>query len=234
MSEQIISLNNENKEIELVDCSSLKVDIKNGSNLLLKIVNFNVDEDIKITGEIGKDSSIKVIYADFTQDNVNASVRFLLTNEGAKAEWMLATLSEKSQNKVFDVSFIHEVGHTVASMNNYGVAKDSSKIVFSGVNHIKEHAKESKTSQNAKIIVFDKASQGVASPILKIDENDVSASHGAVVGQLNNEHMFYLMSRGLSKNDAKELIIRGYLQPISKYFSSSIQQKIELSIKEAL
>ena len=119
-------------------------------------------------------------------------------------------------------------------MNNYGVSRDSSHITFSGCNHIFEHAKGSVTRQNAKIIVFDKESSGTASPILKIDENDVVASHGAIVGQLNEDHMFYLMSRGLTKDESRTLITLGYLRPISAKFSSLVQEKIANAIREAI
>ena len=73
-----------------------------------------------------------------------------------------------------------------------------------------------------------------SSPILKIDENEVQASHGAVVGQLNSDHMFYLMSRGLTKEEARMIITLGYLKPISVNFSQDIQDKIEQAIKEAM
>ncbi|HBF67879.1 MAG TPA: hypothetical protein DDW20_00960 [Firmicutes bacterium] len=107
-------------------------------------------------------------------------------------------------------------------------------MVFSGINHIKTGAKKSVTSQNAKIIVFDRNAVGIASPILKIDENDVKASHAAIVGQLNSDHMFYLMSRGLSKEDARQLITLGYLEPISKLFNAENKEKIKKAIEEAI
>ena len=67
-------------------------------------------------------------------------------------------------------------------------------------------------------MVFDEKSTGIAKPILKIDENSIEASHAAVVGKINDEHLFYLVSRGLSEAEAKELITLGYLKPILKGF----------------
>ena len=63
-------------------------------------------------------------------------------------------------------------------------------------------------------MVFDRLSNAVAKPILKIDENDIEASHAAVVGKINDDHLFYLTSRGISEKEAKELITFGYLKPI--------------------
>ena len=224
----------ENKEIELVDFSDLDITLEDDCSLVLKLANFSNQENIKITANLGQNSSFDVVFADFSKSNITVNSRVNLNAEGASCKWHLATLSSQDYRKKFDVNFIHHVGHTFALMDNYGVAREKSEIVFSGVNHILEGAKASETAQNAKIIVFDPEARGVASPILKIDENDVKASHGAVVGQLNEDHMFYLMTRGLSKEEARALITLGYLQPISKQFSQSIQERILKLIQEAM
>ena len=235
MSEQkIIVKNGENLEKELVNFSSLNIEVFEGSNLTLKLANFEKLENVKISAKVGKDSSLAVIFADFAQSNISFKSQVNLVEEGASCTWHLATLSNSKFRKEFDVSFTHEVGNTTALMDNYGVAKDESNIIFSGCNHILNGAKGSNTKQNAKIIVFDKKANGTASPILKIDENDVKASHGAVVGQLNSDHMFYLMSRGLNKEEARMVITLGYLRPISTKFSKELQDKIENAIKEAM
>ena len=70
------------------------------------------------------------------------------------------------------------------------------------------------------------------SPILKIDENDIEASHAAVVGKINDEHIFYLTSRGLSEEEAKRLITLGYLKPIMTGFADDeMKNEIEALIE---
>ena len=235
MSEQIITLNKkENKVIELTNFNDLKVEVLDGSSLTLKLANFSKNQKMNFMAKVRKDSTLAVIFADFAQSNIDFKSQVNLIEEGASCSWHLATLSNAKFEKKFDVSFVHDVGDTTALMDNYGVAKDESNIVFSGVNFIKNGSKRSNTKQNAKIIVFDKEARGTASPILKIDENDVQASHGAVVGQLNSDHMFYLMSRGLNKEEARMIITLGYLKPISNNFSEEVQSKIEEAIKEAM
>lgn len=235
MNNQNLVINNkENKEVEISNFSELNIELKDDAKLLLKIINFNNIENIKISVKIGQNSQLDVIFAEFSNSNISVKSNVDLCKEGATCNWKLATLSNNTSKKIFDISFNHLVGHTNADMDNYGVARDKSYIVFSGVNHILEGSKSSVSKQNAKIIVFDKEAGGTASPILRIDENDVVASHGAVVGQLNSDHMFYLMSRGLDKESARKLITLGYLKPISVYFNKQIQEKIEYTIMEAL
>ena len=230
----IIVSNHKSELVELDDISSLNIEVSDSSSLVLKLANFSKNKDVSLNAKIGKDSRLAVIFADFAQSDINFKSVVDLTEKGANCTWHLASLSNSSFKKKFDVSFNHLVGETTALMDNYGVAKDSSNIIFTGCNHILKGSKKAITKQNAKIIVFDKDANGTASPILKIDENDVQASHGAVVGQLNSDHMFYLMSRGLSQNEARMVITLGYLKPISQNFSKSIQEKIENAIKEAM
>ena len=226
--------NNEKRVLEYTKFSDVNLVLNEGSELTLKLANFEENSEIKITGNIGKYARISVVFADFSSGNSKIVSQINLVEEGATCDWHLATLANKKDNKIFDISFKHLVGKTTSLMDNYGVARDDSKIVFSGVSHITEGAKGSNAKQNAKIIVFDKNSQGVASPILKIDENEVQASHGAIVGQLNSDHMFYLMSRGLTRDEARMLITLGYLKPVSKEFSEETQKLIEEAIKEAM
>ena len=232
--QNIILKERENRVLEYTDFGDLNIELSEGSNLVLKLANFGDNSEIKINGKIGKYAGISVVFADFSKNFTKVVSQIDLVEEGAKCEWHLATLANKKDDKIFDISFKHLVGKTESIMDNYGVARDDSKIVFSGVSHITEGAKGSSAKQNAKIIVFDKNSQGVASPILKIDENEVQASHGAVVGQLNSDHMFYLMSRGLTYDEARMIITLGYLKPVSDKFSEATQSLIENAIKEAM
>ena len=75
-------------------------------------------------------------------------------------------------------------------MSNYGICENQSKLTFSGISEIKKGAKKTHTRQVAKIIVFDPQSDGQASPILKIGENDVEASHGVTNLSRLDEEIF--------------------------------------------
>ena len=102
-----------------------------------------------------------------------------------------------------------------ADMKNYGVLLDGGTLIFSGNSTIYEDVKGAETHQTARIIVFDPDGKAEANPNLNIYHNDViAASHAATVGKVNDEHLYYLGSRGLDEFDAKKLITKGYLQPI--------------------
>ena len=222
--EGVLTLKNGDYDILIKDLNknqSLVIDCLEDTNLKLSIFANNELENLNIKINCYRNTNLNAYFADFSKDTNKVNVSIYLKEEGATANWHLASLTSKHDNKEFYVSAIHESKNTYAKVDSYGVCKDSGKLIFAGVSHILNKSINSKTYQNAKIMVFDKSSIAIAKPILKIDENDVEASHGAVVGKINDDHLFYLTSRGLSEAEAKELITFGYLKPILAGFNDS-------------
>ena len=222
----------EHKNLFIDGDSSIEFVINKNASLTLKYAFFTSNKEINIRGDLEENAKLNAVIADFSNGELTVKANINLNKEGSEATWNLASLSTNNDNKKFDISFIHNARNSKADMQNYGVALDLSNLTFSGINHIKKAAKKSNTNQSAKIIVFDKDAKGKANPILKIDENDVLASHSAVVGRLNDDHLFYLKSRGLNEKEAKALIVSGYLRPIANYFSDEIKERINHTITE--
>lgn len=189
---------------------------------MLSLDGFKGNVDISLNAN----SRLEIYFADLAKNSSSVKVNVSL-NEGAQVIFHLASLTTEDSNKNFTVSVDHNAINSYSFVDNYGVVKSNGKLVFDGVSYIKNGCVKCKTRQNAKIMVFDEKSIGIAKPILKIDENDIEASHGAVVGKISDEHLFYLMSRGLSEDKAKVLITYGYLKPIMNGFDENTQSKIE-------
>ncbi len=170
--------------------------------------------------------------ADFTSGNNRFNFVCNLKGDYSKAFWNLASLASSRDLKDFFVSFYHYGKRTYAKMENYGVCQNEASLSFLGTASIEKGSKGSATHQSAKIMVFDPMCKAKASPKLCIDENDVEASHAAIVGQINEEHIYYLMTRGIDEEDAKRLITLGYLNPILRYFSDEdVLNKIKANIE---
>jgi len=194
--------------------SSLKMIILEGSQVTLSVLAESKVSSSKINIFIKKNGILNGYFADFSKETTNLNCVINLEEEGATANFMLASLAANKDIKNIDVSIKHLSQKTYGTVNNYGICKDDAKMTFLGTSHILKDSIKSKTQQNAKIMVFDEASNAIAKPILKIDENDIEASHAAVVGKINDEHLFYLTSRGIDETEAKQLITFGYLKPI--------------------
>ena len=199
---------------DLSDKSSFKMIVSENSHANLSILAESKVDTSNMNITIKKDGYLEAYFADFSKEVINLNCVINLEKEGATAYFKLASLAASKDLKNIDVSIKHLSPKTCGRVDNYGVCKDDAKMAFLGTSHILKDSIKSKTQQNAKIMVFDEASNAIAKPILKIDENDIEASHAAVVGKINDEHLFYLTSRGISEAEAKELITFGYLKPI--------------------
>lgn len=206
--------------------------IKENSHIIMRYASFNKSPNFNLVIRLKKHANLEFYYADFSTGISKINVEIHLDEENANASWHLASLASNNDQKIFDISFFHHAPFTKADMSNSGVSLNSAQLIFSGINHIKKGSYKSETNQSAKIIVFDTKAQGKANPILKIDENDVLASHAAVVGRLNDDHLFYLTSRGLNEKAAKTLIVYGYFKPITNHFDDIYQKKMNQCIKE--
>ena len=212
----------------------LSFELKESVTLHLSIFANQGLENVKIYANLANNSRIIVYFADFSTEKVSLNASINLNDEGATCEWHLASLSANKDNKDIAVNIYHNAPSTFGRIDNYGVCKDNGKLLFSGISHIIKGCHQSKSHQNAKIVVFDPECIAKAKPVLKIDENDIEASHAATVGKVSDEHIFYLTSRGLSLEEAKMLITLGYLKPILKGFDSSIQTEIDSLIERRL
>lgn len=219
---EIEVVNNVNAKLLIINPKSeidVKIDILDEAYLQVSFLDYQETKNLKITANVGYKSTFSAYFADFIVGKAIGNISVNLNKEYATCDWHLASLSLNNDNKEFDVSVYHNAINTYAQMDNYGVCRDSGRLIFSGICHIINGSHGSKAHQNAKIMVFDEQSNGVAKPILKIDENDIEASHAAIVGKINDEHIFYLTSRGLTEDEAKRIITLGYLKPILNGFT---------------
>ena len=199
--------------------TELEFNLEDDSSLKIETLFVDANQSLKMNANVANNAQISAYLADFSEGVNNSVVTINLNGEGSSAFWKLASISKEKDKKTFDVSIIHNATNTNGLSDNYGVSKDGGDLVFSGISHIKNGSKFSKTRQNAKIVVFDEGAIARARPILKIDENEIEASHGASVGTVNEDQIYYLTSRGIKEELAKQLISLGYIKPILDGFS---------------
>ncbi len=214
---------------------NLEMCVEKDAHLKLELLAFDQEINGKIHIKLKENANLEAAMADFSSSN-ELHVLVDLEERFAQATWHLACISHQEEKKVFNINFQHFCGDTSSTMNNWGVLEDASFMRFCGVSWILHGAKKAKAHQQAKMMVFDEKCHAIANPILKIDENDIEASHACAVGKVSDEQMFYLTSRGIPELEAKQLITLGYIQPIIAHFDSEetrkqIIQEIERGLK---
>jgi len=105
----------------------------------------------------------------------------------------------------------HEVGKTKCRVEVKGVVSNGARVKVKGRVKIEKNAVGSDSFLAMKLLMLDNRSSAVAEPELEIENNEVKASHSASVGRIDEEQLFYLATRGVSKSEAEKLIIKGFL-----------------------
>ncbi len=217
---------------DIKDESTIKINVDKDSQIHVAALCYKPIKSFSFNANLAQNSAIFCHFADFIPGECHGNILINLNGQNSSCDWHLASLSIHDDKKLFDVSVNQKAIGTIAKMDNYGVCRNEGRLTFSGICKIFNGSSSSKAHQNAKIMVFDELSQGIAKPILKIDENDVEASHAAIVGKINDEHIFYLTSRGLNEDEAKKIITLGYLKPIINGFDEpKMKNKIEQLIE---
>ncbi|AKP66459.1 Fe-S cluster assembly protein SufD [Companilactobacillus ginsenosidimutans] len=137
-----------------------------------------------------------------------------LRGEGSHTEAKVVAITTGEQVTGIDTKVTNYGQHSIGHILQHGVILQSSTLTFNGVGHIVKGAKGSDSQQENRVLMLSRTARGDADPILLIDENDVTAGHAASVGRVNEDQMYYLMSRGIDEETAQRLVIRGFLSAV--------------------
>ncbi|HSX18991.1 MAG TPA: SufD family Fe-S cluster assembly protein [Candidatus Saccharimonadales bacterium] len=153
----------------------------------------------------------------------------VLAGENASVEVFGLVLGKGEDEMTFDANIVHAAVNTKSNVNVRAVLRGRSKFDFRGNVKIEKGAKRSNAYLRSDVLLFDDAKMGDDTPALEILEPDVKAGHAATVGKVDEQMLFYLMSRGLSKNQAEKMLISGFIEPIKL----RIQETTKPSVKVA-
>jgi len=137
-----------------------------------------------------------------------------LTAPGAQADMLATYLAEGEQFVDHHTAIEHKAGHTTSLQKYTGVLADKARAVFNGQVKIDRHAQKSSAVQINRNLLLSKTAEINTKPELRIDADDVQAKHGATVGQIQPEELFYLRSRGIPETVARTMLTRGFIEEI--------------------
>ena len=150
-----------------------------------------------------------------------------LVGEGARSDSIGIAFANKGQNQDTGSKVIHAAPNTSSTIYAKSISKGGGISTYRGLIKIMPNAKNSKAFMKCDGLLLDNESKSDAIPVLKIDNHDVSAAHEASVGKISEDKIFYLMSRGLSHDEAVNLIVSGFIEPITK--ALPLEYAIELN-----
>lgn len=166
--------------------------------------------------------------AELSRGAMSHKTTYNLNSEGAVLEARLAYVCDEDDKKKLNVFVEHGIKNTSSNVELYGVMKKTSKLKAEISSHIVNGAHSAAAHQASRVLNFDNNVSADISPILLIDENDVAASHACSMGAVDENHLYYLQSRGLSVEAATALIVNGYLAVLASSFEDEELQQYVL------
>ncbi len=160
-------------------------------------------------------------------------VESVLDGPGATAEDVEIVFGSESQRVDAVTDLTHRSTNTTGHVLARGVLRDSARTIFKGMIRIEEGAKNSNSYLAEHAMIFSKKARADAIPGLEIMTNEVKATHSGSVSQVDEEQIFYLMSRGLSQSEAQRMIIIGFLHPaVQRIPLRTVRAAIQYLIEE--
>lgn len=201
---------------------TLHLEIEKG--VQCKCILWNNSNDSKLTLNVNQaaDSLLSLSLAEMSEKKSQTKCRVHLKGENASVNMISAAIAKEKLD--FDYECIHHVAHTSSVMNNYAIVYENAsyKLVDSG--KIEKGAYGSESHQSTRVLTLSPHQTSSVTPLLLIDEDDVQASHACSIGTIDELSLYYLQSRGLTKQAALGLITIGYLMPVANLIEDEVLQ----------
>jgi len=158
-----------------------------------------------------------------------------LVGQGARGEVMSIAFAGDGQHQDAGAKMIHAAPNTSSSIISKSISKGHGRSSYRGLVQINDGATGAKSNVECDALLLDETAKTDTYPYIEIEEKSAHVGHEATVSKLSDEQIFYLMSRGLAEDEAKALIIRGFLEPVAKElpleYAVELNRLIELEME---
>nr|BCX00937.1 MAG: Fe-S cluster assembly protein SufD [Bacteroidota bacterium] len=161
-----------------------------------------------------RDAAVRWVNVSLGARLSRAVIRAHLLEPGVAADLLGLYIVDGDRYIEHDTLQDHIAPHTTSDLLYKGVLRDSALSVYSGLIRVHHGAQRSNAYQANRNLLLSRQARADSIPMLEIEANDVRCTHGASLGPVDEEHLFYLMARGLSRSEAEHLIVLGFLQEV--------------------
>ncbi len=185
-------------------------------------------------------------YADATMEWVDGNLGSKLTMKypavwlmepGAHGEVLSIAFAGAGQHQDAGAKMVHAAPNTTSTIISKSISKDGGRAGYRGLVRVEPGASNSKSFVRCDALILDDKSRSDTYPYMEIEENDAEIGHEATVSKVGEEQLFYLMSRGLTEEQATSMIVAGFIEPIIRElpmeYAVEMNRLIELNMVEA-
>ena len=176
---------------------------------------------------VERDAELDWVAGGFGSKKGKTRIQNDLAGPGATSRVTGAYFADGEQHLDYDTFQEHIAPNTTSDFAFKGALRDHATAVWRGMIKVEKDAQKTNAYQENRNLILSEKAHADSIPGLEIEANDVRCTHGATIGQVDREQLFYLMARGLSRQEAEQLIVRG--------FFSDVLDRIELEpVRDAL
>ncbi len=163
-----------------------------------------------IRSVLARDATLHSLLVGVGGKAVKTNVESILDGPGAKSEMLGLVFGDSRQH--FDLHTLqeHRAPHTLSDLLYKNAVKDRARSVFSGMIRVHHGAQKTNAFQANRNLILSEGAKADSIPNLEIMANDLRCTHGSATSRINEEHLFYLMSRGLSRAQAVRMVVEGF------------------------
>ncbi|MDO8307911.1 MAG: Fe-S cluster assembly protein SufB [Actinomycetota bacterium] len=161
-----------------------------------------------------------------------------MTGEHAKGETLSIAFAGEGQHQDAGAKMVHAAPNTSSTIVSKSVARGGGRTSYRGLVQILEGSHNAKSTVRCDALLIDDISRSDTYPYVDVREDDVSMGHEATVSRISEEQLFYLMSRGLTEDEAMAMIVRGFIEPIARElpmeYAIELNRLIEMQMEGAV
>ena len=185
--------------------------------------------------KVGRDAELDWVAGGFGSAKGKIRIQNDLAGPGATSRVTGAYFADGTQHLDYDTFQEHIAPHTTSDFAFKGALRDRATAVWRGMIRVEKDAQKTNAYQENRNLLLSPKAHADSIPGLEILANDVRCTHGATLGQVDREMLFYLMARGLSRAEAERLIVRGFfqdvldrieLEPVREALASALEARI--------
>ncbi|HEX2904298.1 MAG TPA: Fe-S cluster assembly protein SufB [Jatrophihabitans sp.] len=161
-----------------------------------------------------------------------------MTGAHAKGEVLSIAFAGEGQHQDAGAKMVHAAPHTSSTIISKSVARGGGRTSYRGLVQVEPGAHHSRSTVKCDALLVDTISRSDTYPYVDVREDDVAMGHEATVSKVSDDQLFYLMSRGLSEDEAMAMIVRGFVEPIARElpmeYALELNRLIELQMEGAV
>ncbi len=205
----ITFLENGNFIIEYIDCDNINLNININKNRCINLFEYSSNKNINVKNKYFiLDSSSLIISKFYSNNSVTENIDIYLNGEKSSIKYNFSSIS--SGRDKYTINIYHNKDNTRSDIFNRTVAKENSSNYFDINSFVNNGILDTYLNQHTKIITLGESDNRI-NPNMYTHDNSTTAIHASVIGNIDGDDLFYLMSRGINYKDSLNLIITGII-----------------------